>query len=300
LTSIFEQYLGKKYEEKPEKIKGLVNLFAGPPIQDPFWLGNLRELEKLLTAIGLTPNTIFGFGRGLANVDKIPQAEFSILVSPWVGIESVEYLKEEYDIPYLHYPVLPIGAFETSKFLRAVAEFTGADKALTEKYIDEQEAEYYYYIERYADLFLEMRIMSKRFVAAADAQYSLALTKFLVNDLGMFPTTQYITDDTPKQYRDNIVKEFENLNYGIKAKVAFLTDGHVIHAQIKEEDFGGNPLILGSSWENQLSQDIGGNFVNITYPVMERLIMNSAVAGYAGGLKLIEDIYSVGLSKLIL
>ncbi|MBQ3648761.1 MAG: hydrogenase, partial [Treponema sp.] len=166
LKSIFEQYLEREEvlssysnaDGEVVKEKGLVNLFVSPPQQDPYWLGNLREIEALLSSIGLKPNTIFGFGRGIENIKKIPQAEYTILVSPWTGLESAKYLERRFGIKLLQYPVLPIGATETSKFLRAVQEFTGADKELTEKVIAEKEAEFYYYIERFADTLLETRI----------------------------------------------------------------------------------------------------------------------------------------------
>lgn len=296
LTAIFDQYL----KETEVREKGLVNIFAGIPMHDPFWLGNLRTLENLVSELGLTPNTIFGHGRGIKNIDKIPQAEFNLLVSPWAGLESVQFLEKKFGTPYLHYPVLPIGAFETSKFLRVFGKFAGVEEALTEKLVARHEEEYYYYIERYADVFLETRIMSKRFTTVSDAQYSLAITKFLVNDLGMFPVKQYITDDTPEQYRENIIQEFKALNYGIEAEILFSTDGYQIHKEIEKADFSGFPLIVGSNWEKKLAQELGGHFVNISYPVVERLIINSSIAGYDGGLKLLEDIYSVALAKLSL
>lgn len=296
LTAIFDQYL----KETDVKEKGLVNIFAGIPMHDPFWLGNLRTLEKLVSELGLTPNTIFGHGRGIKNIDKIPHAAFNLLVSPWAGLESVQFLEKKFGTPYLHYPVLPIGAFETSKFLRAVSKFAGIQEALTEKLIVQHEEEYYYYIERYADVFLETRIMSKRFTTVSDAQYSLAITKFLVNDLGMFPVKQYITDDTPEQYREKIIREFKVLNYGIEAEVRFSTDGYQIHKEIAKTDFAGYPLIAGSNWEKKLAQELDGHFINISYPVVERLIINSSIAGYEGGLKLLEDIYSAALAKLSL
>jgi len=221
-------------------------------------------------------------------------------VSPWAGLESVQFLEKKFGTPYLHYPVLPIGAFETSKFLRAVSKFAGIQEALTEKLIVQHEEEYYYYIERYADVFLETRIMSKRFTTVSDAQYSLAITKFLVNDLGMFPVKQYITDDTPEQYRKKIIREFKVLNYGIEAEVRFSTDGYQIHKEIAKTDFAGYPLIAGSNWEKKLAQELDGHFINISYPVVERLIINSSIAGYEGGLKLLEDIYSAALAKLSL
>jgi nitrogenase molybdenum-iron protein beta chain len=302
LSAIFDRYLGSSYAQNVSapKEKGLVNIFAGPPLQDPFWLGNLRELEKLVAELGLTPNTIFGHGRGIPNINRIPQAEFNLLISPWSGLESARLLENKFGTPYLHYPVLPIGAAETSKFLRAVAAFTGVSDAITERVVSAHEAEYYYYIERFADTFLELRIMSKRFAVVSDAQYSLAVTKFLVNDLGMFPTTPFITDNTPEQYRPVIDAEFRKLNYGIEIVPEYSTDGFSIHQKILAADFAGTPLILGSSWEKPLANALQGHFVNISYPTIERLIINGCVAGYSGGLKLLEDIYSVAMAKLML
>lgn len=306
LKSIFEQYLERdevvssysNADGEVAKEKGLVNLFVAPPQQDPYWLGNLREIEALLSSIGLKPNTIFGFGRGIDNIKKIPQAEYTILVSPWTGLESAKYLERRFGIKLLQYPVLPIGATETSKFLRAVQEFTGADKELTEKVIAEKEAEFYYYIERFADTLLETRILGKRFAVASDSEYSIAVTKFLVNDMGLFPEKVFITDDAPKSFQQKITDEVNNLNYGIKTPVQFTTDGHEIHEQIKAADFAGTPLIIGSNWEKKLAADIGAHFVNVSYPMLEKLVINDHIAGYSGGLHLLEQIFTAAMSKL--
>ena len=306
LKSIFEQYLERdevvssysNADGEVAKEKGLVNLFVSPPQQDPYWLGNLREIEALLSAIGLKPNTIFGFGRGIENIKKIPQAEYTILVSPWTGLESAKYLERRFGIKLLQYPVLPIGATETSKFLRAVQEFTGADKELTEKVIAEKEAEFYYYIERFADTLLETRILGKRFAVASDSEYSIAVTKFLVNDMGLFPEKVFITDDAPKSFQQKITDEVNNLNYGIKTPVQFTTDGHDIHEQIKAADFAGTPLIIGSNWEKKLAAELGAHFVNVSYPMLEKLVINDHIAGYSGGLHLLEQIFTAAMSKL--
>ena len=295
LKSIFEQYLA---DAAPEKEKGLVNLFVAPPQQDPYWLGNLREIENLLTAIGLKPNTIFGFGRGLENLKKIPNAEYTILVSPWAGLESAKYLERRFNIPLLQYPVLPIGSTETTKFLRAVAEFTGADKELTERVITEKEAEFYYYIERFADTLLETRILGKRFTVASDSEYTLAVTKFLVNDMGLFPEKVFITDDAPKSFQQKITDELNQLNYGITTQVQFTTDGHDIHEQIKAMDFAGTPLIIGSNWEKKLAVELGAHYINVSYPMLEKLVINDHIAGYSGGLHLLEQIFTAAMSKL--
>lgn len=293
VDAIIEQYL----KPVPEKIKGLINIWADVPYQDEFWLGNLRALEGLVSDLGLIPNTIFGYNRGIENINKIPKAEFNLLVSPWVGLGNVKKMKEKFGTPYLHYPTLPIGAFETSKFLRALGEFAGVNEKKVEDLIREKEEYYYYYIERYADVFLETRVMSKRFTVVGDAQYALGITKFLVDDLGLFPETQYIVDDTPNEYRKDVEGYFKDLNYGIEARVKFLSDGYKIHKEIEETDYHGYPLIIGSYWEKEVAAKTKAHFLSVAWPVNERMVMNGYYVGYDGGLKLIEDIYSVVFTR---
>ena len=71
-------------------------------------------------------NVLFGVAsEGIKEWNRIPDAEFNLLISPWVGLDIVELLKEKYGTPYLQYPVLPIGAVETSRFLKKVGKFAG-------------------------------------------------------------------------------------------------------------------------------------------------------------------------------
>ena len=293
VDAIIDQYLQKS--DKTEK--GLVNIWADVPYQDLFWLGNIRELEKLIREIGLTPNTIFGFKRGIDNINKIPEAEFNLLVSPWVGIGNMKKMERKLGIPYLHYPTLPIGATETSKFLREVGKFAGVAEEKVEAVIKEHEEYYYYLIERYADLFLENRVINKQFTVVADAQYTLGVTKFLVNDLGLIPAKQFVVDDTPKKYREQISEEFKKLNYGIEAEVSFETDGFKIHEEIKNHDYHGYPLVLGGYYEKEVTEELKGNFLNISWPVQDKVVLDDFYVGYTGGIRLIEDIYTVAVQR---
>ena len=293
VEAIVTQYLKKS----DQKQKGLVNLWADVPYQDLFWLGNIRELENLLREIGLTPNTIFGYQRGIENINKIPQAEFNLLVSPWVGLKNMKTMEKRLGLPYLHYPVLPVGATETGKFLREVGKFANIDEAKVEAVIKKHEDYFYYLISRYADLFLENRVINKQFTVVADAQYSLGITKFLVNDLGLIHAKQFVTDDTPKEYQELIAAEFQNLNYGIKADVSFETDGFKIHEEIKSHDYHGYPLVLGGYYEKEVTEKLKGNFLNISWPVLDKVVFDDFYVGYTGGIRLIEDIYTVAVQR---
>lgn len=162
----------------------------------------------------------------------------------------------------------------------------GIDEAKIEAVINEHEDYYYYLIERYADLFLENRVINNQFTVVADAQYTLGITKFLANDLGLVPAKQFIVDDTPKQYRDAITEEFKKLNYGIEAEVVFETDGYKIHNQIEEHDYHGYPLILGSYYEKELAESLQGNYLNISWPVQDKVVLDDFYVGYTGGIRL--------------
>lgn len=293
IDAIVDQYLKKSDNRQ----KGLVNIWADVPYQDLFWLGNIRELEKLIEEIGLTPNTIFGYNRGIENINRIPEAEFNLLVSPWVSLKNMKNMEKKLGIPYLHYPTLPIGAYETSKFLREVGNYAGIDKEKIESVINKHEDYYYYLIERYADLFLENRVINKQFTVVADAQYALGITKFLANDLGLVPAKQFIVDDTPKEFRNAIAEEFTRLNYDLKAEVSFETDSYKIHEEIKNHDYHGYPLILGSYYDKELTERLKGNYLNISWPVKDKVVFDDFYVGYTGGIRLIEDIYTVASQR---
>jgi nitrogenase molybdenum-iron protein beta chain len=290
VDAIIDQYLVPRGPQPV--VKGLVNLWGTVPSYDPFWVGNIRVLEELLTEVGLTPNTIFGEYRGIENVNRVPAAEFNLLVSPWVGLDNVVHLEKAFGTPYLHYPNLPVGAFETSRFLRTVGAYAGLAPAAVEAVVNRHEKEYYFHIERTSDVFLENRTMSRRFSTVTNAGDALAYSRFLVNDFGLVPETQFITDATPDQHRDRVAAYFQEFQYGIEAPVVFSTDGHAIHQAIRDTDWFGPPLILGSIFEKKLAKELEGNFVAVSVPIKERLVLHGTYAGYHGGLKLLEDIYT--------
>lgn len=295
IDAIINQYLAKRHVESP--IQGLVNLWGPVPSYDPFWIGNIRELETLISSIGLIPNTIFGEDRGIDNIHKIPRAQFNLLISPWVGLRNVRTLEEKFKTPYLHYPTLPIGAYESGRFLRVLGSFAGVDPRLVEEIIEKREKEYYYFIERTSDVILENRTMSRRFSTVTSATDALAISRFLVNDFGLVPGTQYITDGTPEEDRNRVSGYFREFKYGIGADVVFSADGYRMHQKIRETDYYGSPLIIGSIYEKKLAEELNGNYLCVSVPMKERLIMSSSYVGYHGGLKLLEDIYSYVLKQ---
>lgn len=289
IDALIDQYL----EKSEEKEEGLINVWASVPYQDTFWAGNYEVLNNLVSSLGLKVNIIFGYGNGINAVNKVPKAQFNLLVSPWAGLKNVKHLQEKFGTPYLHYPVLPIGPTETARFLRAVGDFTGVSSKLVEKVIQEQEDRYYYYIERAADVLLETRILPKHFVTISDSIYALGISKFLINDLGLLPDKQFVTDNTPLEYREEIEENFKQFANGIKAEVRFTNDSGEVKDYLKSAKFRGRPLIIGSAWDRVVTREINGYELSIATPVSDRMVLSRSYAGYEGALRLTEDIYSI-------
>lgn len=293
VDAIIDQYV----QPVAVKQQGLVNIWSAVPYQDPFWTGNLREIEKLVRELGLIPNTIFGPGRGVKAIEKVPQAQFNLLLSPWVGLKNVQHLEGKFGTPYLHYPVLPIGPTETAKFLRQLGAFAGISPQKAEDVIGRYEEEYYYYIERLLEVIYETRILPRRFITIADSFYSLSISRFLINDMGLIPEKQFITDGVLPEYQEAIAAEFKKFNDGITAEVVFADDGGWVQEEIRRIDFVGRPLILGSTWEKTLAEEIKGFQLSVSMPVSDRLVLNSSYAGYSGALRLLEDIYTTIIAE---
>lgn len=297
VNAIIDQYVDKfKYSD--EKEEGLVNVFASIPYQDPYWSGNLEGIKKVLTDIGLKVNILFGNeSDGVEEWKRIPNAQFNIVIGPWVGVKIAKHLKVKYGQPFLQFPYLPIGAIETSRFLRSVAEFGHLDEIKVENYIKKEEAKYYAHIEKMADFMLEFRYgIPRRVYTIADSSYALGFSKFLLNELGIIPGPQYIVDDIPEKYQDRVKEEFDHISILQKRTVEVVFDPDAGKNQLRLEEDAKNYedkriLILGSSWDKNLADKLHADLLIISVPVQHRLIMNCGYTGYEGGLRAIEDIY---------
>ncbi len=292
VKAIIDQYVDK-FKIGTDKIKGLVNVFATIPYQDPFWNGNLEEIKRILEGIGLRVNILFGAeSGGIKEWQTIPQAEYSIVISAWSGLGIAQHLENKYGIPYVHFPYLPVGGGETTKFLRQVVEVTGINRNHAENFIKKEEEKFYMHIERMADFILEFRYgIPRRFYTILDASYGVGLAKYLLNELGIIPAKQFIIDDTPEEFQESIQEQFRNISSLRSCEVKFSVDAGAIQDEISKDDHKHRALIVGSAWERDLATEIGGDLLIASVPVAYRLVLNCGYAGYNGGLRVIEDIY---------
>lgn len=293
LKSIINQYVGKV---RPNVKKGLVNVFSVVPNQDPFWRGDLREIKRILTGIGLEVQILFGNeSKGLSEWKNIPNAEFNILLSPWVGKATVELLKEKYGTPYFHYPVLPVGGEATSKFLREVGKFAGLDHEQVESFILEEERRFYSYFVGLADFGTDMREkLPNELYTVADSEYTLGTVDFLVNELGLTHKKSFLVDEpTTESGRKNLISISEEYVPDLKENIFIETDGGKISKELYETiGKSKNAVIFGSTWEELVAERTNNNNVLFALPLSNDLILEKSFVGYTGGLRLIEEFYS--------
>ncbi len=282
-------------EAKPRPQKGLVNVFSAVPFQDAFWRGDLENLKGLLEQIGLKVNILFGqTSGGIGEWRDIPNAEFNLVVSSWVGLDTAKQLQERFGTPYLHYPVLPVGALESEKFLRAVGEFAGTDKNLVEEVITRNEAWYYDYFQSLATLYTHSRSPYPcRFYSVTDSSTALAVGSYLIYEMGFTPEEQFIVDNPPPEYRKTVEEQFRQLYADNPLRLFFENDGGKVQQLLREKKHrAGEALILGSNWERSVAAELRGYLLELSFPVRDNYILNKSYVGFRGGLTLLEDLFT--------
>lgn len=290
--AIIDQYVG---DYDGPKTKGLVNVWSLLPYHNTFWRGDLTEIKRILEGAGLKVNILYGVeSKGVKEWKDIPKAQFNLVLSPWLGLQTAEYLEKKYDQPYLHIPAIPIGEEETSAFLRKVVDFAGISTNKAEKFIKRESERYYYYLEHFADFYAEYWWgLPSKFATVGDSAYNLAITRFLVNQLGLIPVKQIITENPPLEYRKLINEQYRHLSDDVSVEAEFEEDGFLIQESLRSTDFGaGTPTLFATSWEKDTAKELKGYLIEIGFPLTSEVILSRTYVGYQGALTLLEKIYS--------
>ena len=294
VRAIIDQFVS---DYSGDKKQSTVNVWTEVPYQNTYWRGDLGEIKRILEGIGLTVNILFGHhSKGISEWKDIPNAAFNLVISPWVGLGIAEHLKEKYGQRYLHIPAIPIGALETTEFLRKVSEFAQLDSDKTEAFIKKEEEIYYKYIEDFSDFYSEYWWgVPARFAVISDSAYNLAITKFLVRQLGLISVRQIITENTPEQYKEQIREQFRNIDHDVSLEVEFLEDGYQIEESLRTAPEK-PAIIFGTTWDRDIAKELKGNIVEIGFPSSYEVVLSRSYVGYRGALSIIEKIFTAAIS----
>ena len=299
VNAIVDQYVDRFAGENESRSEPTaINLFASLPYQDPFWKGNLGEYKRLLEGLGLKVHVLFGpLSDGIKEWQSIPCAGFNVLVSPWYGKPIADHLQEKYGQPYTWFPHIPIGANQTEKFLRQVLDFAleqevDIDRGRAETFIKREANAYYEEIDNLATFLLEFRYGLPNHVHILhDAGYVVALSKFLLHEVGIVPKEQFITDNTPDKFKEQIAAELASTSGKREIPLTFEPDAGLAQEALRKIKHNGRGLIIGSGWDKDLAKEKDYDFLSAALPSPYRMVLTTNYAGFSGGLRVIEDIY---------
>jgi nitrogenase molybdenum-iron protein beta chain len=282
----FKSFADHIIEKTPDKNPNLVNLLGIVPYHDPHWIGSLEELSRILRSLGLEVNTFFSGKQGIDNIRSAGKAALNIIVNPWLLKGFSATMEEKFGVKSLRFPGVPIGATETSTFVRAVGEAMELDPVLVEKVVQEEESYVYGYYETSIGA-----LSWKKFAVVSESGTAIAMTKFLANDFSMTPALTIVTEPiwhpADKEY---ISGNIRTLEYADPPDVFFLSDYYEITRKIKE--YEGITLLIGSSLEREVAMELGIQCHVMAFPVTDILVLNRTYAGYRGALTIVEDLFN--------
>ncbi|SCW51827.1 nitrogenase molybdenum-iron protein beta chain [Eubacterium ruminantium] len=284
--TVWNTLIDQVVEEGVPKNDKLVNIFGIIPYHDPFWSGTLEEIDRILSKLGLEVNTFFTKEQGIDTIRKSSGAALNIIVNPWLFKGPAKKYEDKFGVPSIRIPGLFIGATDTTRFVREVAEALNLDKALVDRVIEEEEKYVYNYLAQAIGV-----VSWKRFAVVSDANSAVGFTRYLANDYSFTPVLVIISEPIYRQEdKDRIIEQINDLEYAVPPKVLFLTDQYEINQAIRNEEKE-ITLIVGSSNEREVALEKEIQFITGAFPINERLIFNRTYTGYRGSLTLTEDLY---------
>lgn len=284
--TVWTTMINQVIEEDVPKDDKLVNIFGIIPYHDPFWSGALEEIDRILSALGLKVNTFFTKHQGIETIRKCSGAALNIIINPWLFKGPAKKMEQKFGIPSIRVPGLFVGATDTTKFVRQVAEAMHLDQEIVDKVIAAEEEYVYDYLAQSVG-----GVSWKRFAVVADANNAVGITRYLANDFSFTPVLVIVSEPLFRQEdKDRIVAQIEDLEYAKPPKVIFASDQYEINQALREAEEE-ITLLIGSSNEREVALEKDIQFILAAFPMNERLVFNRTYAGYRGSLTFTEDLY---------
>jgi nitrogenase molybdenum-iron protein beta chain len=287
-----------------EKDENLVNILGIIPAYDPFFRGDLEEIKRVLTKLGLRVNTFFTPDQNISNIKSAGSAALNIVFSQSYGVDLAEKIKNEYGIPFF-ITDLPIGALAMEKFLKRLAEYVKIPEKTLHAVLEEENRVYYAYVDKIVDLYADMDFRQNA-VVVSNANGAVPFSRFVYHELSWNPEYVYVTDSLSEIKKKRITEAFAAADIP-ETSLVFETDTTAIKKrfltslpQFRSEKYFDSfspAYILGSSLEKDLASSLQAALLTVSFPILNRLIADKSYAGWRGGLHLMEDIVSTLLQN---
>ncbi|MDR0197139.1 MAG: hypothetical protein LBI36_02830 [Oscillospiraceae bacterium] len=299
LTAIINQYVKKSAEKK----KRSVNILGIVPYMDVFWRGNLKGVRRILEKIGLCVNTFFTDEDSLDGLKNSSEAELNIVLSDIYGIDTAKAYEEVHGIPYIT-ATLPVGPTAVADLLKAVSKALNLETDVDAVIAAENE-KFYRCLELFADAYNDADLQ-RYAVIIADVNYAVAITRFLLDDLGWIPVMTQFTDVLDDEQRERIIDKLKSppplngprvvFDTNASEAIRYINELYPKQESDKYAETLSPAMVIGSSLDRATALKMGVPHLSVSFPVSNRAILNRGYIGFEGGLTLIEDLLSAAVA----
>jgi light-independent protochlorophyllide reductase subunit B len=209
---------------------------------------DLRAVREILDQLGIRVNVVAPLGATFADLARLGEADFNVLLYPETGAQAARWLERIFDQPSVK--TVPIGLRATREFIAEVARAAGIDPA---PHLQSTTSRSEWYSRSVDSTYLT----GKRVVVFGDATHAAAAARVAVEELG-FSVVGLGT------YSREFAREIREAaaRYGVEA---FITDDYLeVEAKIAELQ---PDLVLGTQMERHIAKRLRTPCAVISSPV---------------------------------
>ena len=230
--------------DRPKNERPLCNLL-GPTALGFRHRDDIREIIGLLASLGIGVNVVAPLGASPADIARIPQADFNVLLYPEIGATTAQYLERTFKQPYTK--TVPIGVIATKAFIEEAAALAGVAADLP----DTSRLPWY---SRSVD---STYLTGKRVFIFGDATHALAAARVASKELGF----AVVGLGTYSREFAREIREAAKL-YGVEP---LITDDYLeVEAAVRDAH---PELVLGTQMERHIAKRLGIPCAVISAPI---------------------------------
>jgi len=209
---------------------------------------DITEITRLLTDLGVSINVVAPWDATPADLARIPDAAFNIVLYPEVALTTATWLERQYGQKFVNIP--PIGVGATRDFVIAVAALAGIDPT---GFLARKTSRLVWYSRSIDSTYLT----AKRVFIFGDTTHAIALARVAAEELGY----QVVGLGSYSREFARELREAAKL-YGVEP---LITDDYLdVEAAIKAAE---PALVLGTQMERHIAKRLGIPCAVISAPV---------------------------------
>ncbi|MGF1508076.1 MAG: ferredoxin:protochlorophyllide reductase (ATP-dependent) subunit B [Myxococcota bacterium] len=208
------------------------------------------EVRSLLSRIGVEVSVMAPLSASCADLVRIPQADFNVVLYPEIAETSARWLEKRFGQPYTRN--VPIGVGATRAFIDEIAQLAGLDSDVVARVEDEASR-----LPWYARSIDSTYLTGKRVFIFGDGTHVRAAARICSEELGF----QVVGLGT---YSREMAREIRGLAQGLGLE-ALITDDHL---EVEERISEAEPeIVLGTQMERHIAKRFGIPCAVISAPV---------------------------------